>query len=45
MGVVQAEGAVKLDVDLDEAPSEKREALTQTVKNIAGMKRVRLLGV
>ena len=32
-------------VDLDEAPSEKREALTQTVKNIAGMKRVRLLGV
>ena len=32
-------------VDLDEAPSEKREALTQTVKSIAGMKRVRLLGV
>ena len=32
-------------VDLDEAPSEKREALTQAVKNIAGMKRVRLLGV
>lgn len=32
-------------VDLDDAPSEKREALTQAVKNIAGMKRVRLLGV
>lgn len=32
-------------VDLDEAPSEKREALTQAVKSIAGMKRVRLLGV
>ena len=32
-------------VDLDEAPSEKREALTQAVKSIAGMKRVQLLGV
>ena len=32
-------------VDLDEAPSENREALTQAVKSIAGMKRVRLLGV
>ena len=44
--VNRSRGSIAVSVvDLDEAPSEKREALTQAVKNIAGMKRVRLLGV
>ena len=44
--VNRSRGSIAVSVvDLDEAPSEKREALTQAVKTIAGMKRVRLLGV
>ena len=44
--VNRSRGSIAVSVvDLDEAPSEKRETLTQAVKNIAGMKRVRLLGV